>query len=125
MIMHIQNDESMEDELNQYIESIGEMIEEEDRKMAIIVPQRYDNMRFTYAVLKYLTRGTGAEVSYKFNEPYKSMGSVSVEAKAIMFHNPEWFSRAAEFANSVDVYPLTNGKMRMDFTFHGITTPIE
>ena len=75
--------------------------------------------------MKYLTRGTDAEVSYKLYQPFKSMGSVSVEAKVLEFYDPEWFARAAEFASNTEVYPLAKNRVRLTFTFHGLTKPIE
>ena len=36
--------------------------------------------------------------------------------------NPE---RVAEFANNMEVYPLVKNRVRLTFTFHGLTKPIE
>ena len=113
------------EEADELLMFVGEMIEEEEMKTAIIVPEKYEQIRFVYAVMKYLTKGTDAEVSCRLNEPFKSMGSVSVETEEITFTNTEWFARAAVYASNLDIYPLVNGKIRIDFTFHHITTPIE
>lgn len=86
----------------------------------------YDEvMKFVYSVLKHFAKGTDAVLSYKLCEPFKTMGSVSIEAKRLDFDNPEWFARAAEFASNTEVYPLAKNRIRLTFTFHGITTPIE
>ena len=53
------------------------------------------------------------------------MGSISVEGPMLEFDCPEWFSRVAEFASNTEVYPLAKNKVRMTFTFHGLTKPIE
>ena len=113
------------EEADELLMFVGEMIEEEEMKTAIIVPEKYEQIRFVYAVMKYLTKDTDAEVSCRLNEPFKSMGSVSVETEEITFTNTEWFARAAGYASNLDIYPLVNGKIRIDFTFHHITTPIE
>lgn len=53
------------------------------------------------------------------------MGSVFVEGKEIEFQNPEWFSKISKFASNVEVYVLAKNKVRLTFTFHGLTAPIE
>ena len=46
------------------------------------------------------------------------------ETERLDFDNPEWFARAAEFASNTEVYPLAKNRIRLTFTFHGITTPL-
>lgn len=87
--------------------------------------RKHQQMKFVYSVLKHFAKGTDAVLSYKLCEPFKTMGSVSIEAKRLDFDNPEWFARAAEFASNTEVYPLAKNRIRLTFTFHGITTPIE
>ena len=86
---------------------------------------RMRQLEFTYLVMRYLTQGTDAVVSYKLYEPFKTMGSVSVEGKSLEFDNPKWFSRAAEFASNTEVYPLANDRVRLTFTFHGLTKLVQ
>lgn len=119
------SDEEVTDALDGIVFTVGEAVLEDDNKTAILSENKYKQMQFTYAVLKYLTKGSGASLSYKLHQPFKSMGSITIEGNELTFGNAEWFSRAAEFASNVDIYPLTNGKVRMTFTFHGLTTPIE
>ena len=75
--------------------------------------------------LRYITKGQNVTVSYKLHEPFKSMGSVSVEGEQLVFDKPEWFARVAEFASNTEVYPLAKQAIRMTFTFHGLTKTIE
>ena len=97
----------------------------DEMKTTIISLPKHQQMKFVYSVLKHFAKGTDAVLSYKLCEPFKTMGSVSIEAKKLDFDNPEWFARAAEFASNTEVYPLTKNRIRLTFTFHGITTPIE
>ena len=53
------------------------------------------------------------------------MGGVSVEGKVLEFAGSKWFARAAEFASNTEVYPLAKNRVRLTFTFHGLTAPIE
>lgn len=110
--------------LDNVVVTVGEAIVADESKPAIIDPIKVQQMQFAYGVLKYLTKNTDAKLSYALHEPFKSMGSISVEGKNLAFANAEWFSRAAEFASNTEVYPLTNGKVRMTLTFHGLVRPV-
>ena len=113
-----QSDEELE-------KALFELIENDDAKTTVLNGMKYQQIQFTYSVLKYLAKGTDMEISYKLHEPFKTMGSVSVEGKLLEFDKPEWFARAAEFANNTEVYPLAKNRVRMTMTFHGLTAPID
>lgn len=118
------SDEEVWAMLDNVVVTVGEAIIADESKPAIIDPIKVQQMQFAYGVLKYLTKNTDAKLSYALHEPFKSMGSISVEGKNLAFTNAEWFSRAAEFASNTEVYPLTNGKVRMTLTFHGLVRPV-
>ena len=108
------------------VEAMWRALFDEDAKPAAINPQRLQYMEFAYAVVKYLAKDIpGSRVSYKMHEPFKSMGSISIEANELSFVKTEWFARAAEFANNTEIYPLANGRVRLTLTFYGIANPIE
>lgn len=115
------SDAEIEQRMDEIIEGLRPGIEADDAKISILSEDRLHQLEFTYLVMRYLTQGTDATVSYKLYEPFKTMGSVSVEGKSLDFDNPKWFIRAAEFASNVEVYPLANDRVRMTFTFHGLT----
>ena len=119
-----QSEEEAEDVLNCIIEEIGKQAETEDNCDAIINPLKVKAVLYACKALKYLTRGTGAKVTYKLNEPYKSMGSVSVVGKDLSFCDSEGFVAAAKLASNLNIYPKTNGTTQIDFTFHGLTQVI-
>lgn len=117
--------EEMEGALDELLGALKDNIEADDRKTTMLDGLKLKQIQFAYSVLQYITRGTDAKVSYKLNEPFKTMGSISVEGPMLEFDCPEWFSRVAEFASNTEVYPLAKNKVRMTFTFHGLTKPIE
>lgn len=119
------SDGELEQALDELIADIGDKIVEEENKEAVLNLRRMNQMKFTHAAMKHMTRGTDAIVSYKLGEPFKSMGSVSVEADTIEFYNSELFAKAVMFSSNIEVYPLKNGKVRLTFTFHGLTAPVE
>lgn len=108
-----------------FLSLIGKLLEEADKKASILNPRRLREMRFAYSAAKEMLVKDGMRLSYKLNEPLKSMGSVTIEGTVLSFDNPEWFARTAEFADCTEVYPLSNGDVRITFTFHGLTDPIE
>lgn len=120
-------DEFEEKELDEaFLEALIDQLSEEEAKPAIVNPARMTHIGFSYAVMKYLTKDIpGGRVSYQLNEPFKEVGSVSVEAANLCFSKTEWFARAAEFANNMEVYPLENGMVRLTLTFFGIATKIQ
>ena len=101
---------------DEFLEMISQEIEDDEEKTTMLDLQKYKQIQFAYSMLKYLTRGSDAVVSYKLNEPFKTMGSVSVDGKTIEFHNPEWFARVAEFASNTEVYPLSKNKVRITYS---------
>lgn len=119
------SDYDSEQELDEFISMLKEEIESDDSKATMLDGMRFRQIQFAYAVLRNITKGTDATVSYKLNEPFKTMGSVSVEGSILEFDEPEWFARAAEFASNTEVYPLAKNRVRLTFTFHGLTKPIE
>lgn len=119
------SDEEVWEMLDNVVVTVGEAVMVDESKPAVLNPIKIQQMQFAYGVLKYLTKGTGAKLTYALNEPFKSMGSISVEGKNLTFTNAEWFARAAEFASNTEVYPLTNGNVKMTLTFHGLVRPIE
>lgn len=119
------SDEEVWEMLDNVVVTVGESVMVDESKPAVLNPIKIQQMQFAYGVLKYLTKGAGAKLTYALNEPFKSMGSISVEGKNLTFTNAEWFARAAEFASNTEVYPLTNGNVKMTLTFHGLVRPIE
>lgn len=113
-----------ERQLDGLLDAIGKRIEEEDRQTQVINLPRVKQLEFAFEALKILLKDQDVQITTKLNEPFKSMGSVSVEGKSIVFSRTEWFTRVAKAASNVEVYPLANGKLRMTFTFHGLTTPM-
>lgn len=111
--------------LESLISAIGKKMEESDRRASIVVPNKIEQVLYTYKLLKYVTKNTDARVTYELYQPCKSMGSVSVTGSNINFTNTEWFIKSAELASNIDIYPRTNGKVTIDFTFHGLTKNFE
>lgn len=119
------SDAEVEEMLDNLIITLGDEAAADDSQTAIINPYRIQQVLYTYKMLKYLTKGTKAKVTYTLYEPYKSMGAVSVVGSDLLFRNTKWFMKAVELASNFEVYPKTDGTVQMNFTFHGLTKAIE
>ncbi len=107
------------------IKCVGEQIEIENNKSAILNPERVKSLLMTYQILTRITKGVKTKVTYTMNKPYVSMGVVGVDGKELTFSSPKLFRVAAKLASNFNVYPKANGTVHMDFTFHNLTTPLE
>lgn len=112
-------------EQEQILDAVSALLLAVERQPAVLNVSRYRQMAFAHAVLQKLARDAGdMTLTYKLHQPFKFMGSVSLEGESLEFCNSPLFSRAAGLADNIEIYPLVNGRVRMTFTFHGLTTPI-
>jgi hypothetical protein len=119
------SDEELELAMDEIINNMKEDLIREETETTIINPVRIKQFQFAYAALQYIMKDQNVRLSYKMYEPFKTMGSVTVEGKVLEFCKPEWFARIAEFASNTEVYPLAKNAVRMTFTFHGLTKPMK
>ncbi|MEG1926642.1 MAG: hypothetical protein RR415_12950 [Ruthenibacterium sp.] len=119
------SDRELERSLDELIANMSDDIKSDESRPTVLNNHKLQQLQFTYAALAYITKGQDVKLSYKLYEPFKTMGSISVEGPALEFSNPEWFARVAEFASNTEIYPLKKDGVRLTFTFHGLTAPIE
>ena len=119
------SDAELEQAMDEVVNGIKDDIIKDELRTTILNPLKMEQFKFAYAALQYMMKGKNAQISYKMYEPFKTMGSITVEGAILEFDKPEWFARIAEFASNTEIYPLTKNIVRMTFTFHGLTTPIE
>ena len=104
--------------------AIAEEIKRDEAKTAFLNPERVLDMRTVLSLLRCIRSGKDLSISYQLNAPFKSMGCITVEGRNITITDPESFRKAVDIASNVDIYPLANGWVCMDFTFHGLTKHI-
>lgn len=115
-----------DEQIEAALDVITEAIQKDEEKTTIVSVRRFEQMQFAYAVLKRIAERTpGVSISYELYKPFKSMGYITLEGETLEVHDRKWFSRAAEFADNIEVYPLAKNRVRLTMTFHGITKPIE
>lgn len=120
-----ENDAEVEEMLDDIINAIGEEAKIEDMETQMVNPYKLKSVLYTFKLLKYLTKGKKAKITYELHKPYKSMGYVSITGLDLSFDKMEWFLKAVELASNFEVYPKTDGTVQMNFTFHGLTKIIK
>ena len=113
-----------QNELDELIECIGQWILEDEQQPSTLQPIRLQMMNFSYSILKHIAEENGMTVSYELHKPFQSMGNICLEGEDLVFLQCKQLSRAISFADNVDVFPLTNGRIRFVLTFHGLTKKV-
>lgn len=87
----------------------------------IINPYRYQLMMQTTAKLTSLLRKTMSEgeVNIEINDIF-NLGSISVELDILTVSEPLDFADIICKADNFEIYPLTNGNIRLDIAFQGV-----
>lgn len=113
-----------QNELDELIECIGQWILEDEQQPSALQPIRLQMMNFSYSILKHIAEENGMTVSHELHKPFQSMGSICLEGEDLVFLQCKQLSRAISFADNVDVFPLTNGRIRFVLSFHGLTKKV-
>jgi hypothetical protein len=71
--------------------------------------------------LKQVFWYAGAQVTHDIGAPRVSYGYVRVEDKPVLVWDPALLLEATKFTGNVDICPLVNGKVQVDFTFSDTT----
>lgn len=118
-------DDEIEEMMDGLILDIAYTAAEEDRRTAIINMPRIQQVLLAYNALKYMTKGKNVKVTYKLQSPYKNVGCVTVTGSDLLFDKSDWFVKIAGIASNLDIYPRKDRTVRMDFSFYGLTIPID
>ncbi len=113
-----------QNELDELIDCIGKWILEDEQQPSTLEPVRLQVMNFSYKILKHIAEENGMSVSYELHKPFQSMGSICLEGEYLVFLQCKQLARAISLSDSVDVFPLTNGRVRFVLTFHRLTKKI-
>lgn len=87
----------------------------------MINPARYRLLMRTASQLTDILRKTEPEGELNIEiDDVLNLGSISVELDSLTVEEPLAFADMIYKADNFEVYPLTNGKIRLDITFHGV-----
>ncbi len=117
-------EECADSQFDRLVELVKDRILSDDERLQIMNFPKVIRVIFVYRVICEMLREQKATVTCKVNEPFKESGSVQVEGRTITFYNPDLFIEVEKMSDNFDCYPLTDGKVRLTFTFHGLTVPL-
>ena len=107
------------------LDAITNDIKEYDNGTHVINPERYAEFLDAYKLIIAVTKKIKAKVSYKFNEPFMSMGSIHIVGKVVDVLSVGKFADAVLLADNIEIYPQTDGVVHCTLTFHGLTDKIK
>lgn len=127
--MNTSNDSTPIDErleLSEFRDSCQDLynkIVEEEHSPHVLNEKRVKEMCYAVSMLEKIGSDADATVCHSFGENIQSMGSAYIEGLDIVCRDTNLFSQVVRLADGIDVYPLTNGNVRIEFAFHNITVP--
>jgi len=91
----------------------------------MINPKRYRLMlevaaQLTDFLKKTLSEG---EINIEINQLF-NLGSISIELESLTINDPNAFSKLICKADNFEIYPLTNGNIKLDITFQSVLRSI-
>lgn len=101
-----------------FIDEIGKIIEEEQKKPYIKNEERIELVKKLYEIAKTIFVGN-YKSSLKFNKPFKGMGSITLEGKKLECIAPDYLIIISKAANNINIYSKMNGDVVFNFCFYG------
>ena len=93
-------------------------------QVKMLNPSRYKLMLRTAAQLTDLLRKTVSEGELEIDvDPTFNLGSITVDSLSV--DEPLAFADVIYKADNFEIYPLTNGKIRLDVTFQSVLKTIK
>lgn len=124
------SEEELDEELGDGLDDLDALIAcimegvEDGESVDILDLRRVKEMQLAHQLLKRYVHGLDVSVSCNLHDPFHFMGNIRVEGEMVEFNDPRWFVRVACLASNTEVYPLAKNRVRMTFTFHGLTRTI-
>ena len=115
-----------EQELDMALEGLFEFIRQQnDNQVKMINPTRYRLMLQTAAQLTTLLKKTTSEGELNITvNPTFNLGAITVELDDLTVDDPLAFADLIHRADNFEIYPLTNGKIKLDITFQSVLKTI-
>lgn len=94
---------------------------------SILNISRVKDMNTAYKLIAESLRAAccDAKISCGYGELGDRIGYIEIEGKLIDLANLRYFTHATNLADNTEVYPLTNGRVRMALTFYRFLLPIK
>ena len=108
------------DKFDKILTQLIPIIEQEESRCSVLNAKRLNSMYKTRDILYSLFEEDDVSIECHYNEPFKSMGYISVVGEDFTVYDMKRFYEAVAYADNIDIYPLTNGNVKIDITFHGL-----
>lgn len=112
------------DEIEETIRELAMMIEAQESEPQVLNLPRMLQMVQAYKQLQSIACEDW-KITTVVHKPVTSMGVICIEAEDLIFDRMTEINKVLISADNVEIYPLTNGNIRMTIAFHGITKPVE
>ena len=94
-------------------------------QVKMLNPSKYKLMLRTAAQLTGLLRKTVSDGELAIDvDPTFNLGSITVDLDSLSVDDPLAFADLIHWADNFEIYPLTNGKIRLDITFQAVLKTI-
>lgn len=107
------------------LEQLDASLREDAKRVYVLNPAKYNDMLRSYAILQRLFPAPKAQITYQLNEHFRGVGSIRIETQLADISDPTALLVVVRAANTFEIYPLLNGKVRIAFTFADIATAVE
>ena len=114
----------MDEETKMLFEELERAIADEESEPQLLNIPRLIQMVHAYKQLQNIASDNW-KISSSTHAPFTSMGVICIEADDFIFDQMQVFQQIVANASNVEIFPLTNGNIRMNITFHGITKRVE
>lgn len=112
------------DEIEETIRELAMMIEAQESEPQVLNLPRMLQMVQAYKQLQIIACDDW-KITTVVHKPVTSMGVICIEAEDLIFDRMTEINKVLASADNMEIYPLTNGNIRMTIAFHGITKPVE
>ena len=112
------------EEIEETIRELAMMIDAQESEPQVLNLPRMLQMVQAYKQLQCIACDDW-KITTVVHKPVTSMGVICIEAEDLIFDRMTEINKVLANADNMEIYPLTNGNIRMTIAFHGITKPVE
>ena len=107
------------------IQSFKEALDKSNEKTWIINKDALQRLSFVIKELKRIVNGDKIKIHTTMHSIIKSVCSINVIGENIVITDTNAFLSVFNLIPNLDIYPLTDGRVRMDFTIHDLFVSVE
>lgn len=106
---------------DQILQELGRIYALAETKPSLVNDEKMNELLLSHTIIDNILRDDDMMVSLNVNEPFKGSGCVTIKGETLRFTDMKWLAKAVYGSHCVEVNPLSNGGVRMDIGFEGLT----